>query len=323
MKDLLSLLAPATGALPGDVSRDRYRGALLGLAVGNGLGGPVEGFTAEQIRAFRAGGISEIPAAERYRSWDDDVAQAVVLAECLLAGPLDIDDFLERLVRWAEIDGRGIGRQTHSVLARARSGLRGTEAAAVVWRESGRWAAGNGAVMRCAPVALRWRREPLRLIEDAGHSARVTHYDPRCVWSTVAVCSVLAHALAGTHTTLQELADAVAGVGAPEEVVDAILRASTAELADLELDETRSMGYTVRTMTAGLWAFLSGDDFEEMLLTVINAGGDTDTNGAVAGAVLGARFGATAIPERWLAALPDPGGLTDLADRLWSVCAAD
>ena len=81
----------------------------------------------------------------------------------------------------------------------------------------------------------------------------------------------------------------------------------------LDLDEPSSIGYTLRAMTAGLWAFLNAGDLETTLLEAIRAGGDTDTNGAVAGAVLGAKFGASAIPERWIERLPDPDGLTTLA----------
>lgn len=318
MEPLLSFLDPATQPLPDDLARERYHGALLGHAVGNALGGPLEGYPSQRIRALLPQGIRDIPAREKHQPWDDDVAQAIELAECLLeTNPFNPDTYLRRLVRWAETSGRGIGRQTYEVLSRARAGTRGTEAAIAIWEESGRGAAGNGAIMRCVPVALRWRRDPLRLIEDAGHSARVTHYDPRCVWTTVAACAVIAHALAGSHGTLHELADGLSRVGAPDEVVAAVRRSATSDLSALELDEPHSMGYTVRTMSAGLWVFLNGTDFESTLLRIIHAGGDTDTNGAVAGAVLGARFGASSIPERWITALPSPQALRSLADRLW------
>ncbi|MGD8698815.1 MAG: ADP-ribosylglycohydrolase family protein [Gemmatimonadales bacterium] len=318
MEPLLRFLQPATQPLAPEDGRSRYRGTLLGLAAGNALGCPVEGLTAEQIRSVMPAGMTEIPAEESGVPWDDDVAQTIELGESLLgAGVFDPDDYLRRLIRWMEASGRGIGIQTHRVLSLARAGGRGSEAARAIWESSGRRAAGNGAVMRCAPVALRWRREPTRLIEDAGHSARVTHYDPRCVWSSVAICAAIAHGLAGSHWTLHELAEGLERVGAPNEIAQATRRAAVTDLAGLELDEKSSMGYTVRTMTAGLWAFLNANEFEEAVRSVVNAGGDTDTNGAVVGAVLGARFGAAAIPERWLARLPDRSALESLADRLW------
>ncbi|NIR46336.1 MAG: hypothetical protein GWN99_17955 [Gemmatimonadetes bacterium] len=316
MEPLLRFLEPATEPLDGGTARDRYRGALLGLGVGNVLGGPLEGYSAAQIERAIPGGVRDVHPREVGAPWDDDVAQAIELAEALLEPEFDPDAYLQRLVRWLEEGGRGIGRQTFQVLSRARAGARGTEAARTVWEESGRQAAGNGAVMRCAPVGLRWRRDPVRLVEDAGHQARVTHYDPRCVWTAVSTCAALAHALAGTHWTLHELADGLSQAGAPDEVGTAVRLAATGDLAELRLDEPYSMGYTIRTMTAGLWAFLNARSYEQTVLAVINAGGDTDTNGAVAGAMLGARYGASAIPERWLGALPDRAGMERLADRL-------
>ncbi len=322
MEPLLRFLKPASREVDPEIERDRYRGALLGLAAGNALGVPVEGFSALAISSIAPDTLRDIRPEEAEGPWDDDVAQAIELAECLLEGPLDADAYMARLLRWAAESGRGMGRQTYYVLVKARAGTRGTDAAREVWEESGRWAAGNGAVMRCAPLALRWRRDPVRLVEDAGHSARVTHYDPRCVWTTAATCAAIAHALAGTHWTLHELADGLDGVGAPEEVGEAVRRSATSDLAGLDLDESSSMGYTVRAMTAGLWAFLNAGEFETTLLDVIRAGGDTDTNGAVAGAVLGAKFGASAIPRRWIERLPDADGLKALADRLLDAARA-
>jgi ADP-ribosyl-[dinitrogen reductase] hydrolase len=323
MEPLLRFLKPAAIEIEDEVGRDRYRGALLGLAVGNALGLQIEGLSASEIRAHLPNGVQDIHPNEARKPWDDDVAQAIDLGECLLKGPLDIEDYLRRLLIWGEENGRGMGRQTAEVLLKAKAGATGTMAAWAVWEKSGRYSAGNGAVMRCAPVALRWRGEPVRLVEDAGHSARVTHYDPRCVWTTVAVCAAIAHALAGSHWTLHELADGLEGVGAPQEVAEAIRISAMSELGALELDEPESMGYTVRTMTAGLWAFINASSFETTLLDVINAGGDTDTNGAVAGAVLGSLYGATAIPHRWTERLANPWELESLADRLWEASRSE
>lgn len=316
MEDLLKLLERAGAPTTTSVARDRYRGALLGMACGNELGLQVEGLPADEIRRHTPQGIRDIDPHEAARDWDDDVAQAIELAECLLRGPLDVDLFLGRLIEWLESRGRGIGRQTWEVLRKAKAGAEGTSAAWAVWEASGRHGAGNGAVMRCAPVALRWRLRPQRLVKDAVESARATHYDPRCVWTTVTTCAAIALELGDAQWTLAELAEALAGAGALREVIEAVDLSAAAEVAALELDDGESIGYTVRTMTAGLWAAAHGDDFEPTLLAVINAGGDTDTNGAVAGAVLGARFGADAIPARWTERLPNPWELEVLADRL-------
>jgi len=320
---LNAFLQPATREIPRPDARERYRGALLGLATGNALGVQIEGASAKSILAYSPEGIRDIDSDEARRDWDDDVAQAIELGECLLPGPLDIDDYLTRLVRWAEESGRGMGFQTQKVLFKVAAGATGTTAAQEVWEQSGRHAAGNGAVMRCAPVAMRWRTDPAQLIEDATNSSLVTHYDQRCVWTTVATCAVIAHALAGTEWDPEELAVAITAADAPDEVADAVRFSATSDLAGLELDEGGSIGYTIRAMNAGLWAHLNADDLEATLLDVINAGGDTDTNGAVAGAVLGAGFGVSAIPERWIERLPNPWALESLADRLFEAAQSN
>lgn len=317
MEALIRYLNEATAELAPGVGRERYRGSLLGLAVGNALGCQVEGMTVAAIREIKPQGIRDIHPLERGRPWDDDVAQTIELGECLLEERFEPAEFRRRLVKWMEENGRGIGGLTHLVLSRARDADGEDDVARQVWEESGRQAAGNGAVMRCAPVALRWRRDPRRLLNLAQESARATHYDPRCVWTTVAISAVLARALSGADPGLTQLADALADAGAPDEVVEAAWASGAGEISGLELDDAASMGYTVLAMRVGLWSSMQSASLEEVLLAVVNAGGDTDTNCAIAGAVAGARVGAELIPERWYSRLRDPGQLTDLADRLW------
>lgn len=317
MDALIRYLDEASVDLSAEVGRERYRGSLLGLAVGNALGCQVEGLTVDEIRAIKPEGIRDIHPLESGRPWDDDVAQTIELGEYLLEERFDRSEFRRRLVRWMAENGRGMGGLTYRVLSRAVDADPSVDVAEQIWEESGRQSAGNGAVMRCAPVALRWRRDPRRLLSLAQESARATHYDPRCVWSAVAVCAVLARVLAGAEPGLTELADALAAAGAPDEVALAAWNSDTGEISALELDDTASMGYTVRTMRVGLWSSTQSASLEEILLAVVNAGGDTDTNCAIAGAITGARVGAELIPERWYNRLRDPGQLTDLADRLW------
>ena len=99
-------------------------------------------------------------------------------------------------------------------------------------------------------------------------------------------------------------------------VGDAVRIVADADLDDLKLDDSRSMGYTLKAMQIGLWSLVHGDDFSRTLVDIVSAGGDTDTNGAVAGAVLGGVFGVDAIPGQWLECVSDRERLDDLAGRL-------
>lgn len=298
---------------------DRGRGLMLGLAVGNALGVRSEFWDAQEIAAAHPGGLREIDAAEHLHPWDDDVAQAAVLAEAMLAGDgrMTCEDLAHRLTTWFDVNARGIGNLTYRVIEAWKRGTPASDASRVAWEEQYPRAAGNGAVMRCAPVALRWHAHGRVLVDESARSCLVTHYDPRCVMSCVALNVALAVALHDRTVDLERLARAV-----PEETHDegqtaeAIRAAEGQEPETMMLDRDQVSGYTLLAMQVGLWAATQGTDFEESLVRVVSRGGDTDTNGAVAGAVLGARFGARAIPERWTAALRDPQRLVELADGL-------
>ena len=178
--------APTDDRQVGPTTESRYRGVLLGCAVGNLLGIPVEGMDKRFLRSRLPSGIKDIDPEEKHRAWDDDLAQTVILAEALLArDTLDHDDLAQRFVKWAEENGRGIGNLTVRVLREISHGAPALEAARRVWEADGRQPAGNGAVMRCSPVALRWRNDPKKLVDESNRSAVVTHYDPRCRWSAV------------------------------------------------------------------------------------------------------------------------------------------
>ena len=322
--------------------QDRCRGALVGLAVGNLLGVPCEGWEREEIRRRWPDGIREIEAEPGYPD-DDDLAQAIILAEaCHGAKALDVGDLAWRFWTWAEESGFEIGNATyeslsryggspprlylqHQLTARRRglelppfqgvrepAGLPALEASCAAWKASGMNAAGNGAVMRCAPVAIRWRHDDAALVRNTAASAAVTHWDARCVWSTVLVNLAIASLLRESpddalrlveraEQASEALGDALApfGINAPvPAVVTEALDVDVAAPEDLGLDGW-DMGYTLKAMQVALWCARRAVDFEAALIAVVNAGGDTDTNGAVAGAVLGARFGYAAIPERW------------------------
>jgi len=296
--------------------RDRARGTMVGLVVGNALGIGFEGMRAASIPA---GAVGEIPESETDAPWDDDVAQAVLLAEAALErDTMEVEDLATRFLAWYREGGRGIGMLTAQVLGALDRGADPREAARQAWESSGRSSAGNGAVMRCAPLALRWRLDLDRLTRETMASAAVTHADPRCGWSAVVLNRALAAVLAGALPDLEALAQEVRR-GAGEhgaEIANAVMTAADVERpADLALDGP-DMGYTLKTMQVGLWPLVRGWDLEASLIAVIEAGGDTDTNGAVAGAALGCRDGLEAIPPRWLERAPGRERLLELADTL-------
>ncbi|MDE2779422.1 MAG: ADP-ribosylglycohydrolase family protein [Chloroflexota bacterium] len=317
--NLLELLALENADCPDD-PQDRARGVLLGLAAGNLLGIPVEGLSGSAIRGRFPNGVTEIDPGERRMPMDDDLAQAVDLGESLLDsddGPVNagwVENFSAKLVRWRRENGRGIGITTSAVIELLEAGVSPPEAGRLIYEGNNRIAP-NGAVMRCAPVSLLWHSRPARLIEDSPTSAMVTHYSPLCQWSCLIINATIALLLGGNMPDLASLAGAVLADGCPAEVAEWVGEVGE-DIESLRWDHPHT-GHTLLCMQFGLWAARTPLTLEEALVKVMDAGGDTDTNGAVAGAVLGARYGARGIPERWLNCVPQQERLESLALKLW------
>ena len=351
---------------------DKSRGLMVGVAVGNLLGIPYEGgrWNRARIVAEFPDGIREIAAKPGWPD-DDDLAQSILLAEASIAtDAYDINDLARRFWKWGELNGAGMGGQTRHALRlfggaeprrelrqyarfgtptglppRAPSGCAAIDAPRMAWEETGSAAAGNGAAMRCAPVALRWLDDEEAVVRNSVVSAAVTHWDPRCLWSAVLINLAIVRCLRSELVNSNELtatADEIAhglrdelhpyplGHRMPSKVresAEAALRTG-AIVEDLGIDH-RNAGYTLIALRAALWGARHAANFEGGLSAIVSAGGDTDTNGAIAGAVLGARFGHHAIPARWrdhvaeirhytppVANWPHRERLEDLADRV-------
>lgn len=343
---LAQLLADAVAAAPNrDLAErdqdtalaDRASGVLLGLAAGNLLGLPVEGAWHHEIASWRSSGLTsltEIDPREATQPMDDDLAQAVELGEALLSGGDYIHDFANRLVRWERENGRGMGFTTGEVIRRLRGGVPSPDAARLVYERQGRIAP-NGGVMRCAPVAVARRTEPALLVSDSAATCAVTHYAPTCQWSCIIINAVVAMLLDGATPDLRaivaaakadgcpDLASAAHSDGIPADVFDAIAagRPVPPDISWLLCDH-HLIGHTLLALQAGLWAAATPLNLEDALVDMVSAGGDTDTNAAVAGAVLGARYGASAIPQRWIDCIPQRERIERLADGLFAMVAA-
>ncbi len=287
----------------------RARGALLGLAAGNALGLPAERLESPgAIASAFPGGLRDIIRADTPASpFDDDTAMALVLAEELLTGDVDLERLAGRWIAWMDADGRGVGPWTRTALNHIRT--HGSPPSATDGTAS------NGAIMRALPVALAARGSPRNLVAGSWHTAALTHPDDRCTWGAVAVNVAAAELLGGRRDFLADVIEVLRVNEAPEELLAAVRRVPLERREDLHLVGERA-GDAVTCVEAALWTAWHEPSLEQGLVWLANAGGDTDTNAAVAGGLLGARDGEGAIPERWLAALPDLDRLRTLAARL-------
>lgn len=301
--------------------RAHFRGALVGTFVGDALGMPLEG----QRPPHRK--VREMLEARLGRgTYTDDTQLMIGLAEGLLDDPgrLSLDCVAERFARNYERD-RGYGANTRKIMEALRRRTAWREAVAAHALPGGSYA--NGAAMRVAPVALAFYPEADAVARAAEAQAEVTgHTHPEARFGArVQALAVLAALEAGIEERDLDV-DAflkTTGKDAPKDFATR-LRWIGRNLKAKPTDASRRLGTSSRasrSVPMALWAFLSAaEDPEEALVRAVNAGGDTDTIGAMAGALAGARHGAQAFPARWLGALDDGGkGRTyvlGLGDRL-------
>ena len=312
-----------------DELRDRIRGGFWGAAVGDALGMVPEFMKKEDIKA-RFGIITGfesfvgIPVRRVWQvgEWTDDFEQALCVARVLLEHKKLTERALaEKLVYWLESDGRGCGALTAELLRHEKFLEEPSEVAAEIWQrtEEGRNAP-NGALMRTFPTALWDFWDAEAVVNNTKAACAVTHADPRCQRSCLMMAYVLGTLMGWPHTLdTQKKLTAVLGrfikkMGwqDDEELKDIITRKITRPISELKLNE--SIGYTYKALSAGLWALCNGTSFEDGLLPIINEGGDADTNGTVAGALLGVKFGENAIPKHLRSGLLKSEELSSFAD---------
>ena len=301
----------------------RVSGTLFGCAVGDALGLGAEFMTCEQMREWYPHGLTDydqiIRDAHRKRfskgAWTDDMDMMLCIAETMIeTRSLNPRAVAERFKAWFNDRPMGIGRTTYSVLKFKDYVDTPQKAAEIIWKLS-RWrSAGNGGIMRTAAVGL-WHE---RIAHHAEEICRLTHYDPRCTGSSV-IISEMVHSLAyhGEALSFERMVEI--GKRYDSRIEEYLRQAKEADsLMDLELDD-KSRGYTLKTMAAALWILFHVESFEEGLITIVNAGGDADTNAAVACSLLGAKYGVETIPERYISGLSQGKKLFEIAERLRAV----
>jgi len=288
---------------------ERARGAILGHAAGNALGLPTEFLDGpDAIRAAFPGGLRDILRRDTALSpFDDDVAMALLLSEELLEAEVDLERLAHRWVGWLDRDGRGVGTWTRTALNHIRT--HGSPPSGIGGRAT------NGAIMRALPVALAARGSPQNLVSGSWHTAALTHPDDRCTWGAVAVNVAAAELLAGRRDFLADVIEVLRVNEAPVELLAAVRRVPLERREELPIVGERAWD-ALTCVEVALWAAWHEPDLEQALIWLANAGGDTDTNAAVAGGLLGARDGEAAIPRRWIDALPELERLRAVAARL-------
>ena len=305
--------APCGPAVPGrtaDDIRDRALGAFLGLAVGDAVGTTLE-FRPRDVEPRLEDMIGGGPFGLPRGGWTDDTSMALALADSLAdCGTLDCRDLMDRFVRWwrgGEYSYTGscfdIGSTIRAALERFER--TGDPMAGSTDPRS----AGNGSLMRLAPVALRFLTDRARLDWAAEQQSRTTHGAQEAVDACRGFADVLA--------------DAISGKARPDVLAPRTLE-SAPRISEIlggswrgrARDEIRSSGYVVHTLEAAIWSVARTGNFRNAVLLAANLADDADTVAAVAGQLAGAIYGLSGIPQQWLDQIAWKDRLLDAAEKL-------
>lgn len=269
---------------------DRARGCALGAAVGDALGMPLEFGPAlrgrDQVRSMLAG---RLPAG----TFTDDTEMALALAESLIAQDgLDSDDILKHFVDWYGRGPADVGIQLSLLLS---SVMAGTPRKNILPRLAGRQ--GNGSVMRCYPVALKFHDSLSRCLEASILQSDVTHPDPLCGAACAFVNAIIWHGLHGADAAVA-VGRALEGVQLPDD-----LRRVVEQAASRSADQLVNSGWALHAVESAVWGLLTTGSFADCVIQVANLGNDADTSACIVGAMAGAVYGLDAIPLEWREAL--------------------
>jgi ADP-ribosyl-[dinitrogen reductase] hydrolase len=296
--------------------KSRYLGSLLGLTCGDAVGTTVEfksRGTFEPITDMVGGGPFDLQPGE----WTDDTSMALCLTESLLeTGGFSPKDQSQRYLRWyreGHLSSTGhcfdIGNATSAALRRFESSGNPYSGS------TDPYSAGNGSIMRLAPVPMYFLNSYDDVIRYSADSSRTTHAALEAVDACKLFGLMIALALKGENKE-----DILKGTGQyleTDSLSPNIAAIARMEYQDKSEDEVIGSGYVVKSLEAALWIFQKTDTFEDAVLAAVNLGDDADTTGAVVGQIAGAHYGVDTIPSGWLEKLKYREQIETFATRLY------
>ena len=298
-------------ATPPTDSLSRYRGCLLGLAAGDAVGTTVEfrrRGSFEPVTDMVGGG----PFGLEPGQWTDDTSMALCLADSLITRrEFDARDQMERYVRWARdgyLSSTGkcfdIG---NTVSAALRKFNESGEAFAGATDPN---TAGNGCLMRLAPIPIFYAHDADAAIHHAGESSRTTHGARECIDACRYYAALIVLALHGAAK------DVILNAPAPPNTTTSVANVASGAYRNKDEADIHTTGYVMHSLEAALWCFARTDNYADAVLMATNLGDDADTTAAITGQLAGAHYGLDGIPADWRAKITLHDQILGMADAL-------
>lgn len=296
---------------------ERYRGSLLGLACGDAVGTTVE-FRPRGSFAPLTDMVGGGPFGLRPGQWTDDTSMALCLAESLLNKKgFDASDQMGRYLNWWQWGYLSSTGDCFDIGVTVREALQTYQATGEPFAgaiDPGK--AGNGSLMRLAPVVLFYHPDTQAMLSACADSSRTTHGAPEAVQCCMLLGLLISGALAG-----QSKSDLLTA-GNMNFSEPRVARMAEAAYTTKSREEIAGSGYSVASLEAALWCFHQTDSFESAVLEAANLGDDADTTAAIAGQLAGAYYGVGGIPAHWLERLHMRADIEAMADALLNASAA-
>ena len=297
----------------------RYQGSLMGLAAGDAVG-----TTVEFMRPGSFPPVTDLVGGGPFRlkpgEWTDDTSMALCLADSLITcGGFDPGDQMDRYLRWRDdgylsSNGRcfDIGITVSDALNRYR------DTGEPFAGSTDPYSAGNGSLMRLAPVPLFFASDPEHAIHMSGESSRTTHGATTCIDACRYFGGLIVGAIQGEskQELLSPRYSPVAGFWDRQSLCAEIDEIAAGSFKSKEAPEIVGSGYVVKSLEAALWAFHKSSTFEEGCLLAVNLGDDADTTAAIYGQIAGAFYGLDGIPPQWRELIAEGALITKLANGL-------
>jgi len=307
------------------MDKQKVLGGILGLAVGDALGVPVEFKRRTSLKMDPVTGM--LGHGTHYQpegTWSDDSSLTFCLVESLCNG-FDLRDIGYRFVLWLD-EGYwtphgevfDVGNTTFQAISKLKSGVDPVQAGG-----SDEYSNGNGSLMRILPVALYFANSVLEEMLEATHKVScLTHAHPRsqmaCGFYSLMVVELLKEAspLEAYFRTIDCAVDTYSLSPFLEEL-NHFDRLFSKQIHKEPENTIQSSGYVIHTLEASIWSFLRGANFAEAVLSAVNLGGDTDTTGAITGGLAGVYYGLEAIPKEWIDTLARHSEILELSEKFY------